>query len=63
VRPSGSCPPNEQRAFGCYLPDAQAPIARPYGLMAITLTEDGISAITWFRERSLFPHFGLPRTK
>src|SRR2546427_9220621 len=39
---------NGQPAFGCYLPDAQAPIARAYGLMVLTLTGERISAITWF---------------
>ena len=53
---------NGQPAFGCYLPDAHAPIARAYGLMVLTLTDDSISAITWFGERSLVPRFGLPRT-
>jgi RNA polymerase sigma-70 factor (ECF subfamily) len=53
---------NGQPAFGCYLPDPQAPIARAYGLIALTLIDDRISAITWFGERSLFAHFGLPRT-
>jgi RNA polymerase sigma-70 factor (ECF subfamily) len=53
---------NGQPAFGCYLPDPQAPVARAYGLIALTLTDDRISAITWFGERSLFAHFGLPRT-
>jgi len=53
---------NGQPAFGCYLPDAQAAIARAYGLFVLTLEGDRISAITWFAERSLFPHFGLPRT-
>jgi RNA polymerase sigma-70 factor (ECF subfamily) len=52
---------NGQSAFGCYLPDPHAAIARAYGLMVLTLDEDRISAITWFTERSLFPHFGLPR--
>jgi RNA polymerase sigma-70 factor (TIGR02960 family) len=52
---------NGQPAFGCYLPDAQAPIARAYGLMVLTLAGDRISAITWFGERSLITHFGLPR--
>ena len=42
--------------------DAQAPIARAYGLMVLTLTDDRVSAITWFAERSLIPRFGLPRT-
>ena len=53
---------NGQPAFGCYLPDPHAPIARAYGIMVLTLTEDRVSAITWFGERSLFSHFGLPRT-
>ena len=53
---------NGQPAFGCYLPDAHAPVARAYGLMVLTLTDDAISAITWFGERSLVPRFGLPRT-
>ena len=53
---------NGQPGFGCYLPDAHAPITRAYGLMILTLTSDSISAITWFGERSLVPRFGLPRT-
>jgi RNA polymerase sigma-70 factor (ECF subfamily) len=53
---------NGQPAFGCYLPDPQAAIARAYGLLVLTLRGDGISAITWFFDRGLFPHFGLPRT-
>jgi RNA polymerase sigma-70 factor (TIGR02960 family) len=53
---------NGQPAFGCYLPDAHAAIARAYGLMVLTVTADRISAITWFGECSLLVHFGLPRT-
>jgi RNA polymerase sigma-70 factor (ECF subfamily) len=53
---------NGQPAFGCYVPDTQAAIARAYGLMVLTLTAERISAITWFGDRSVFPHFGLPRT-
>jgi RNA polymerase sigma-70 factor (TIGR02960 family) len=53
---------NGQPAFGCYLPDARAAISRAYGLFVLTLEDDRVSAITWFAERSLFPHFGLPRT-
>jgi RNA polymerase sigma-70 factor (ECF subfamily) len=52
---------NGQPAFGCYLPDAQAAIARAYGLIVLTLIDDRISAITWFGERSLLADFGLPR--
>jgi RNA polymerase sigma-70 factor (TIGR02960 family) len=53
---------NGQPAFGCYLPDPSALIARAHGLMVITLNEDRVSAITWFGERSLLSLFGLPRT-
>jgi RNA polymerase sigma-70 factor (ECF subfamily) len=53
---------NDQPAFGCYLPDPQAALARAYGLLVLTLRGDRISAITWFFDRGLFPHFGLPRT-
>jgi RNA polymerase sigma-70 factor (TIGR02960 family) len=53
---------NGQPAFACYLPDPHGGIARAYGLVVLTLDEDCISAITWFGERSLFSHFGLPRT-
>ena len=52
---------NGQPAFGCYLPDPHAPISRAYGVMVLTLSEDRVSAIGWFGERSLFAEFGLPR--
>jgi RNA polymerase sigma-70 factor (ECF subfamily) len=50
-----------QPAFGCYLPDVQAAIMRAYALFVLTLEGDRISAITWFGDLGLFPHFGLPR--
>ena len=53
---------NTQPAFGYYLPDSHAGIARPYGLMVLTLTGDTVAAITWFMDTGLFRHFGLPRT-
>jgi RNA polymerase sigma-70 factor (ECF subfamily) len=53
---------NGQPAFGCYLPDTQTAISRAFGLMVLTLEGDWISAITWFGDNSVFPHFGLPRT-
>jgi RNA polymerase sigma-70 factor (ECF subfamily) len=53
---------NGQPAFGCYLPDPQAAIARAYGLFVLTLDNDRIAALTWFGERSLLARFGLPRT-
>jgi RNA polymerase sigma-70 factor, ECF subfamily len=52
---------NTQPAFGCYLPAPQTDIARPYALFVLTLEGDQISAITWFGDSSVFPHFGLPR--
>jgi RNA polymerase sigma-70 factor (ECF subfamily) len=53
---------NTQPAFGCYLPDPQAAIARPYGLLVLTLEGEAIAAITWFADTGVFRHFGLPRT-
>jgi RNA polymerase sigma-70 factor (ECF subfamily) len=53
---------NGQPAFGCYLPDPQAAIARPYGMIVLTLAGDAIAAITWFSDTALFRPFGLPRT-
>ena len=52
---------NGQPAFACYVPSAQAEIARPYALFVLTLEGDRISVITWFGDSSVFPHFGLPR--
>jgi RNA polymerase sigma-70 factor (TIGR02960 family) len=53
---------NLQPAFGCYLEDPQAPIARAYGLMVLTLAGDRVCAITGFIDSGVFPLFGLPRT-
>jgi RNA polymerase sigma-70 factor (TIGR02960 family) len=53
---------NGQPAFGCYLRDAQAPIAHAYGVMVLTLRGARISAITGFVDTGLFGRFGLPRT-
>jgi RNA polymerase sigma-70 factor (ECF subfamily) len=53
---------NTQLAFGCYLPCVQAPLARPYGLIVLSLDGDQISAITWFSDSGIFPYFGLPRS-
>src|SRR5262249_62391719 len=52
---------NGQPAFACYLPSAQTAIARPYAFFVLTLEGNGISAITWFADSSVFPHLGLPR--
>jgi RNA polymerase sigma-70 factor (TIGR02960 family) len=53
---------NTQPAFGCYLPDAHAAVARPYGLFVLTLEGDAIAAITWFSDTAIFGAFGLPGT-
>lgn len=52
---------NTQPAFGVYVPDAHAAIARPYGLLALTLEGDAIAAMTFFGDTAVFRHFGLPR--
>jgi RNA polymerase sigma-70 factor, ECF subfamily len=52
---------NTQPALGCYLQDPHAPIARPFGLIVLTLEGERISGMTRF-DASVFPHFGLPRT-
>jgi RNA polymerase sigma-70 factor (TIGR02960 family) len=53
---------NSQPALGCYLPDAQAGVARPSGLIVLTLDRDAIAAITWFADTGVFRQFGLPLT-
>lgn len=53
---------NTQPAFGCYLPDPPAGVARPYGLIVVALAGDAIAAITWFSDAAVFSNFGLPRT-
>jgi RNA polymerase sigma-70 factor (ECF subfamily) len=53
---------NGQPAFGCYLPCPHTDIARPYGLLVLTLAGTNVTEITFFADNSLFPHFGLPRT-
>ena len=52
---------NTQPAFGCYLARSESEAARAFSLFVLTLEGDRISAITWFADSSVFPHFGLPR--
>jgi RNA polymerase sigma-70 factor (ECF subfamily) len=52
---------NRQPAFGLYLRDRRAAIARANGLFVLTLAGHQISAITRF-EPGVLPQFGLPRT-
>jgi RNA polymerase sigma-70 factor (ECF subfamily) len=53
---------NTQPAFGCYRPSEHSPIAHSAGLMVLTLEGTKIAAITNFRDTSVLPRFGLPRT-
>jgi hypothetical protein len=53
---------NTQPAFGCYLPDTQTVIADAHALFVLTLEGEQVSAITWFGDKSVFAHFGLPPT-
>jgi RNA polymerase sigma-70 factor (TIGR02960 family) len=54
---------NTQPALGCYVPDPQAPIARAYSLIVLTLEGDRIAAITTFPpDTAILGHLGLPRT-
>jgi RNA polymerase sigma-70 factor (ECF subfamily) len=52
---------NGQPAFGRYLCDPYAPIARAHGLTVLTLAGDQITQLTSFLDTALFPRFGLPR--
>jgi RNA polymerase sigma-70 factor (TIGR02960 family) len=53
---------NGQPAFGCYIQDPQAPIAHAHGILVLTLSDDGVSAVTRFLDNAVLPRFGLPRT-
>jgi RNA polymerase sigma-70 factor (ECF subfamily) len=53
---------NGQPAFGCYFPCPHTDIARPYGMIVLTLAGSKVAEITFFADSSVFPHFGLPRT-
>ena len=43
---------NGQPAFGCYFPSPHTDVARPYGLLVLTLAGSGIAEITWFADSS-----------
>lgn len=53
---------NGQPAFGHYLEDPHAPVLRFSGIIVLTLTDDGISGLTRFRDTAVAGQFGLPRT-
>ncbi|MEA2295833.1 MAG: polymerase sigma-70 factor, subfamily [Solirubrobacteraceae bacterium] len=53
---------NGQPAFGYYLSDSHAGVARASGLFVLTLEDEAITAITRFGDNGVLPYFGLPRT-
>jgi RNA polymerase sigma-70 factor (TIGR02960 family) len=53
---------NTQPALAAYLRDGADGRLHAYGIMVLTLEGDRIVAITGFPDRSVFRHFGLPRT-
>jgi RNA polymerase sigma-70 factor (TIGR02960 family) len=53
---------NGQPAFGQYVEDREAGIARGTGVLVLTLEGDRVSAITRFGGGDLLPRFGLPTT-
>jgi RNA polymerase sigma-70 factor (TIGR02960 family) len=51
---------NNQPAFASYLTDRDEPIARPAGLLVLTLADERITAITRFHLNHLYPPLGFP---
>jgi RNA polymerase sigma-70 factor (ECF subfamily) len=53
---------NGQPAFGFYIDDPNARVARCYGVVVLTLEGDRIAGLTRFRDSGVLALFGLPRT-
>ena len=53
---------NAQPALAAYLRDGTDGRLHAYGIMVLTIEGERIVAITGFPDRSVFRHFGLPRT-
>src|SRR5262245_54157996 len=51
---------NRQPAVGAYVPDLDAGVYRPYGVMVLTLDGDAIAEITGCTDPTVFPLLGLP---
>ncbi len=51
---------NNQPSIASYLSDQEKPIARPAGLLVLSLESDHIQAITRFHIDDLFPRLGFP---
>jgi RNA polymerase sigma-70 factor (ECF subfamily) len=53
---------NGQPAFGYYVLDPHADVARFGGVIVLTVEGDGITEVTRFGDTGVLPYFGLPRT-
>jgi RNA polymerase sigma-70 factor (ECF subfamily) len=53
---------NNDPAFGYYRKDPNADVYRASGIVVLTISEDQVSSMTRFGDKSLFACFGLPRT-
>jgi RNA polymerase sigma-70 factor (ECF subfamily) len=53
---------NRQPAFAEYAPDPRRPARAAHAIQVLTLRDDGIAALTGFRDPRLFGAFGLPAT-
>jgi RNA polymerase sigma-70 factor (ECF subfamily) len=51
---------NYQPAFGLYIRDPRAPVARANGILVLTLAGPQVSVVTGFPGPGLLPRFGLP---
>jgi RNA polymerase sigma-70 factor (TIGR02960 family) len=51
---------NNQPAFASYLTDRDEPMARPAGVLVLTLADGRITAITRFHLNDLYPPLGFP---
>ena len=52
---------NNQPAFGYYIEDPHASVARCSGLVVLTIDGERIAGITRFGDTAVLRHFGLPR--
>jgi RNA polymerase sigma-70 factor (ECF subfamily) len=53
---------NHQPAFAYYPPDPHAALWRASGILVLTVSDQGVSAMTRFGDHGLLARFGLPRT-
>jgi RNA polymerase sigma-70 factor (ECF subfamily) len=53
---------NGHPTLAAYLPDDRTGDCRGYGIMVLTITDEGVATITGFPDPDLFPIFDLPTT-